>query len=85
MSGIVCISAVSIRAILSQSIVLFLFLVFISIFFTFLWFLINQIRVGIKCAEREEEVISRNVDEIETAEDGKTNTNSFEELELRQI
>ena len=61
-------AAVSINKLLNKKILFFAFILFVSIVFSFLWVIINQIRVSIKGRVWEEEE-EKHID-VEVVEDG---------------
>ena len=61
-------AAVSINKLLNKKLLLFAFIFFVSIVFSFLWVIINQIRVSIKGREwgEEEEEKHKDVEVVES-------------------
>ena len=56
---------VAVMTILNHRIILSVFLLLVSFFLTFLWFIINQIRVSIKGREWENQEVHAEFEEIE--------------------
>ena len=81
-------ASVSIMKLLNNKILLFVSLLLVSIFLSFLWVTINQIRINIKMREWGEEGVQINIEEVESDDDkriksDKPHSNQISIIELQ--